>query len=269
MKNQTKLIVIVTMIALLMCVVISLAIADEKIYTSPTFKLPADQIMEWADGESEEEISEEGTAEEKTLAEGQAEKVEPEEDDWGEDAREEDALDYVPEVKTPVEGTEPEGETPAEETETEGEIPAEGTVAESETSAEGTEAEGETPAEGTEPEGEVPAEGTEAEGETLAEETEAQSEEGNLVGEAVQPERTVQIRSSQGDVVTEGEIIYLTSRLKGFDGLDIAYQWQVDRGDGAGWVDVEGANRSKHMFVADKDTIQYSWRLIVSIMDEE
>ena len=83
------------------------------------------------------------------------------------------------------------------------------------------------------------------------------------------PERTVTIRSSQGDVVTEGEIIYLTSKLKGFDGLDIAYQWQVDRGDGAGWVDVEGANRSKHMFVADKETIQYSWRLIVTVMGEE
>ena len=230
MKNQTKLIVIVTMIALLMCVLFSFAIADEKIYTSPTFKLPADQIMEWAEDHPEGEVPEEGTPEEGTSEEGTSEEGTPEEgepaeDDWGEDAREEDSLDYVPE-----------GETPAE----------------------GTEAEGETPAEGTEPEGETPVEGTEV-----------QSEEGNLVGEAQQPERSVQIRSSQGDVVTEGEIIYLTSKLKGFDGLDISYQWQVDRGDGQGWVDVEGANRSKHMFVADKDTIQYSWRLIVSIMDEE
>ena len=219
MKNQTKLIVIVTMIALLMCAVFSFAIADEKIYTSPTFKLPADQIMEWAEDEPEGEVPEEGTPEEGTSEEGISEEGTPEEgepakDDWGEDAREEDSLDYVPE-----------GETPAE----------------------GTEAEGETPAEGTE----------------------VQSEEGNLVGEAVQPERSVQIRSTQGDVVTEGEMIYLTSKLKGFDGLDIAYQWQVDRGDGQGWVDVEGANRPKHMFVADRETIQYSWRLVVNVMDEE
>ena len=219
MKNQTKLIVIVTMIALLMCVLFSFAIADEKIYTSPTFKLPADQIMEWAEDHPEGEVPEEGTPEEGTSEEGTSEEGTPEEgepaeDDWGEDAREEDSLDYVPE-----------GETPAE----------------------GTEAEGETPAEGTE----------------------VQSEEGNLVGEAVQPERSVQIRSSQGDVVTEGEIIYLTSKLKGFDGLDIAYQWQVDRGDGQGWVDVEGANRPKHMFVADRETIQYSWRLVVNILDGE
>jgi hypothetical protein len=212
MKNQTKLIVIVTMIALLMCAVFSFAIADEKIYTSPTFKLPADQIMEWAEDQPEGEVPEEGTSEEGTPAEGTPEEGEPAKDDWGEDAREEDSLDYVPEGQTPAEGTE-----------------------------------GETPVEGTE----------------------VQSEEGNLVGEAQQPERSVQIRSSQGDVVTEGEIIYLTSKLKGFDGLDIAYQWQVDRGDGAGWVDVEGANRSKHMFVADRETIQYSWRLIVNVMDEE
>jgi hypothetical protein len=32
---------------------------------------------------------------------------------------------------------------------------------------------------------------------------------------------------------------------------------------------VEGANRSKHMFVADRETITYSWRLIVSVMDDE
>ena len=219
MKNQKKLIVIVTMIALLMCAVFSFAIADEKIYTSPTFKLPADQILEWAEDQPEGEVPEagtleEGTSEEGTTEEGTPEEGEPAEDDWGEDAREEDSLDYVPE-----------GETPAE----------------------GTEAEGETPAEGTE----------------------VQSEEGNLVGEAVQPERSVQIRSSQGDVVTEGEIIYLTSKLKGFDGLDIAYQWQVDRGDGQGWVDVEGANRPKHMFVADRETIQYSWRLVVNVLDGE
>ena len=217
MKNQTKLIVIVTMIALLMCAVFSFAIADEKIYTSPTFKLPADQIMEWAEDQPEGEVpeegtSEEGTSEEGTTEEGTPEEGEPAKDDWGEDAREEDSLDYVPEGETPAEGTE-----------------------------------GETPAEGTE----------------------AQSEEGNLVGEAVQPERSVQIRSSQGDVVTEGEIIYLTSKLKGFDGLDISYQWQVDRGDGQGWVDVEGANRPKHMFVADRETIQYSWRLVVNVLDEE
>ena len=197
MKNQKKLIVIAAIIALLICAVLmSCAMADEKIYTSPTFKLPAEKIQEWADGQPEEETPEEVKPKEGTPEEGEPE------DEWlDEDPREGEGLEGQPEGETPAEGQE----------------------------------------------GEV----------------------GEVVGEAKAPERTVTIRSSQGDVVTEGEIIYLTSKLKGFDGLDIAYQWQVDRGDGAGWVDVEGANRSKHMFVADKETIQYSWRLIVSIMDEE
>ena len=224
MKNQKKLIVIATIIALLICAALmSCAMADERIYTSPTFKLPAEKIREWTESQPEEEVP----------AEEQPAEVKPEEEsipEWEDpdyDPREEES---DPETPAAVTGD----ETPAEVSE--GETPAEGT-------------EGETPAAGTEPQG----------------------EEGEVVGETETkaPERTVMIRSSQGDVVTEGEIIYLTSKLKGFDGLDIAYQWQVDRGDGAGWVDVEGANRSKHMFVADKETITYSWRLIVTVMGEE
>ena len=209
MKNQKKLIVIATIIALLICAALmSCAMADERIYTSPTFKLPAEKIREWTESQPEEEVP----AEEKP-AEGTPEEGEPE-DEWLDDDPRGDEEDGEPTAETPAEGTE-----------------------------------GETPAAGTEPQG----------------------EEGEVVGETETkaPERTVTIRSSQGDVVTEGEIIYLTSKLKGFDGLDIAYQWQVDRGDGAGWVDVEGANRSKHMFVADKETITYSWRLIVTVMGEE
>ena len=209
MKNQKKLIVIATIIALLICAALmSCAMADERIYTSPTFKLPAEKIREWTESQPEEEVPAEEQPTEGTPEEGEPEDEWPDEDPRG------DEEDGEPTAETPAEGTE-----------------------------------GETPAAGTEPQG----------------------EEGEVVGETETkaPERTVTIRSSQGDVVTEGEIIYLTSKLKGFDGLDIAYQWQVDRGDGAGWVDVEGANRSKHMFVADKETIQYSWRLIVTVMGEE
>ena len=209
MKNQKKLIVIATIIALLICAALmSCAMADERIYTSPTFKLPAEKIREWTESQPEEEVPAEEQPTEGTPEEGEPEDEWPDEDPRG------DEEDGEPTAETPAEGTE-----------------------------------GENPATGTEPQG----------------------EEGEVVGETETkaPERTVTIRSSQGDVVTEGEIIYLTSKLKGFDGLDIAYQWQVDRGDGAGWVDVEGANRSKHMFVADKETITYSWRLIVTVMGEE
>jgi len=77
-------------------------------------------------------------------------------------------------------------------------------------------------------------------------------------------ERKVLIKSSRKEVVIEGEIITLYSKLVGFDDVEVHYQWQVDRGDGKGWVDVEGATGPNHQFVARKDTILYSWRLIVS-----
>ena len=77
-------------------------------------------------------------------------------------------------------------------------------------------------------------------------------------------ERKVLIRSSRGDVVIENQLITLTSKLIGFDDVDVHYQWQVDRGDGNGWVDVEGATGADHSFAATKDTILYSWRLIIT-----
>ncbi len=70
--------------------------------------------------------------------------------------------------------------------------------------------------------------------------------------------------TSRPDVVIEGEIITLYSRLTGFDDVEVHYQWQVDRGEGAGWEDVEGANGPEHSFVARKDTILYSWRLTIT-----
>lgn len=177
MKNLMKMIAITVMMTLLICAVISCAAADEKIYTSPSFKLPADKIASWAEGLPEEQ-------------------GEPEEGEQPEEGFEE-----------PEEGT----ELPQDEDEGEG------------------------------------------------------GEEAQPGEEGKEPQRSVRIFSSQGSVVTEGEIIYLTSKLEGFDGLDVSFQWQVDRGDGAGWVDVEGATRAKHMFIASKETIKYSWRLVVNV----
>ena len=93
------------------------------------------------------------------------------------------------------------------------------------------------------------------------------NENGEPEPEEVSPEegpveRKVRITSSRGDVVIENEIITLSSQLIGFDGADVQYQWQVDRGEG--WTDVEGATGPTHQFVATKDTILYSWRLLVT-----
>ena len=111
----------------------------------------------------------------------------------------------------------------------------------------------------TEETGETDAQPEEKPEETLFEEEEA--EEAPADGTV---ERKVLIKSSRKEVVIEGEIITLYSKLVGFDDVEVHYQWQVDRGDGEGWVNVEGATGPNHQFVARKDTILYSWRLIVS-----
>ena len=92
---------------------------------------------------------------------------------------------------------------------------------------------------------------------------------GELEGQSGKAKREVIIKSSQGSIVTEGDRITLTSELRGFaDDEQVEYQWQVDRGDGAGWVDVNGGTDYKYTFIANRETIQYSWRLIVNVAGE-
>lgn len=175
MRKLMKLITITAIAALLFCVVISCASADEKIYTSPVFKLPKEQLKDWSE----------------TL---------PEETD--------------------------EPETPGET----GDLPGE---------------------DGKTEEPDVPGEKPE-------------EDDG---AKPARPERAVLIFSTQKSVETEGEFIYLTSELIGFDDVKVTYQWQVNRNDGLGWVDIEGATRDRYMFVASVETIRYGWRLIVDVVE--
>ena len=91
---------------------------------------------------------------------------------------------------------------------------------------------------------------------------------GKVKQEPEEEKRRVVIRSSQGAIVTEGDQIILTSELFGFGDVPVEYQWQVDRGDGTGWTDVNGANKFKYTFIANEETIRYSWRLIVNVVEE-
>lgn len=196
MKKTMKLIAMLTVITLLTGL-LAVAIADDKIYTSPTFKIPKDRVVVLPDPEPETSI-EEG--------------MEPE----GQPAEEQPAEEQP--------GEEPAPETPAEE--------------------------------GTEP--------AEQPGEEPAAEKPAETE--NKPAEEPAPvERKVLITSSRKDTVIRDQFITLYSELVGFDGLEPHYQWQVDRGDGNGWVDVEGATGATHSFVARPDTILYNWRLIVTV----
>ena len=85
MRNLMKLIAITAMAVMLLFAMVTFASADEKIYTSPVFRLPrerleqAEEILEAQDQESEPEESEEpGEEPEGTEAEP-GEGVEPEE----------------------------------------------------------------------------------------------------------------------------------------------------------------------------------------------
>lgn len=202
MKTRRTFFVMI-MALLVLSLMAGCALADDKLYTSEPFKIPADQVAQ------PEEVPEEPEAEPEGPAAG------PE------------SGEVIPEgTASAPEGTEP--ETPSEGTET---LPEEGQLPEEL------------------PEGAEGAEGAEAPVEAKAE---------LLPSE----ERRVYITSSRSDHVTEGEPIYLESHLEGFGDLEITYQWQVDRNDGAGWQNV-GANRAYHVFVATAESVQYSWRLIV------
>ena len=175
MRNLIKLIAVTAITALLLFALASCASADERIYTSPVFKLPADRLQQ---------------AEE--IIENQAKDEEPDQT-----------------------------EVTANETGDEDEV------------------------------------------------IENLDDDAGEVTEEYEQRRRVTIKSSQGAIVTEGDQIRLTSELHGFGDDEIVdYQWQVDRGDGLGWVDVEGANKWKHEFVANEETIKYSWRLIVNVIEE-
>ena len=252
MRKLMKLIVITALTALLFCALITCATADEKIYTSPTFTLPTDRLI----------LAEE-------IFDAQEAANQPEEpEEIGEELPEEgEAL--------PTEGEElPEtGEELLEEGEP---VPTEGEEL-PETGEELPEEGKALPAEGEqipEAEEEIPENSEELpeadEEPDEDEDVEALDEDaGEVIEEPIIQRREVIIRSSQGEIVTEGEVITLRSELRGFgDDEQVTYQWQVDRGEGNGWEDVEGATKDKHVFIADRTTIRYSWRLIVNVIEE-
>ena len=77
------------------------------------------------------------------------------------------------------------------------------------------------------------------------------------------PERRIFIFCSRRTQMTEGEEVWLTSRIEGYEGLEIMYQWECDRHDGLGFTDVEGANGDSFAFRATVETLSWDWRLSV------
>jgi hypothetical protein len=77
--------------------------------------------------------------------------------------------------------------------------------------------------------------------------------------------RNVQIITSLGSVVNQGDAITMTGVLTGFDSVQVLLQWQVN--DGTGWKNIEGATGTQYVFTADGQTLNSDWRLIVTIAD--
>lgn len=71
----------------------------------------------------------------------------------------------------------------------------------------------------------------------------------------------VTIFTSRKAVMVEGDIVQLTSRLEGFDGYEIRYQWECDKG--FGFEAVIGANADTYSFTLSDETLTWSWRLTV------
>ena len=240
MRKLMKLIA-TTAITLLLLALITCAAADEKIYTSPVFKLPRERL------ERAEEI-----------LGGQEEEGEPEESEDLADEPEDEG-------EIPEEGETTDEDIPGEEIPGE-EIPGEEIPGEE---IPGEEIPGEEIPGEDDPEDVTPDEDEDEDFEALDDDAgEVDDNTGEVEEEPARPKREVIIRSNQGAVVTEGDQITMTSELRGFgDDEQVTYQWQVDRGDGAGWVDVNGATKFKYTFIANEETIKYSWRLIVNVIE--
>jgi hypothetical protein len=75
------------------------------------------------------------------------------------------------------------------------------------------------------------------------------------------PNFKVTIFSSRRSVMAPGEPVYLTSKIEGFEGYEIKYQWQCDKGEG--FENIENANEATYVFEASVETLSYDWRLAV------
>ena len=74
--------------------------------------------------------------------------------------------------------------------------------------------------------------------------------------------KKVTIFSSRTALMTEGETVYLTSKLEGFeDAEEILYVWKVNKGNG--FEEIPGANEATYSFAATEETLTWSWHLTV------
>lgn len=83
------------------------------------------------------------------------------------------------------------------------------------------------------------------------------------VEEAQLPEHySIQVFSTHQECINEGDIIQVWAEVVGLEGLELSYQWQYFDGD---WRNVPGATDIAHSFTATKESVNYRWRVAISL----
>ena len=75
--------------------------------------------------------------------------------------------------------------------------------------------------------------------------------------------KEVKIRSDARITMYVNEQITLYAELSGFDGISVTYQWQYDKRDGNGFVNIPNATNATYSFLATDETINCDYRVIV------
>ena len=163
-------------------------------------------------------------------------------------------VEEAPKAEEPAKVEEaPKAEEPAKEESPCEEVTEEVKVVEAEAVEEVTEEVTEQAAE------EVAEEVTEEIAEEVAEEvTEEIAEE---VAPEAETERSVYVYVRAPEELHLGDKITLVSVLQGYEGCQVTYQWQVNKG--SGFEDIKGANGSTYSFAANESTLSYEYRVMV------
>ena len=106
----------------------------------------------------------------------------------------------------------------------------------------------------------------EEETEEIAEEevTEEITEEEETIEEEIteeETERSVSVKVRCSEELHLGDKVTLESELNGYEGCEVEYQWQVNKGEG--FEDISGANGSSYSFSADEESLGYDYRVVV------
>lgn len=77
-------------------------------------------------------------------------------------------------------------------------------------------------------------------------------------------ERSVSVRRVMPDIIRDGDPFRVEATLVGFDGIEYELRWQYN--DGSDWKDMSDASDTTVKLVADRDNVNFAWRVFVTIV---